>query len=86
MYGGARSLEEEAGESRSTYHECSSEAAQMDLRFAALRDQYYTNESIRLQLDISNGEDDESIAKLVVHIPEINLRRLFWGSLNLPMR
>jgi trafficking protein particle complex subunit 11 len=40
----------------------------MDLRFTALQDQYYTNESIRLQLDISNGEDDESIAKLVVHI------------------
>jgi trafficking protein particle complex subunit 11 len=40
----------------------------MDLRFAALQDQYYTNEFIKLQLDISNGEDDESIAKLVVHI------------------
>ena len=40
----------------------------MDLRFAALQDQYYTNESIKLQLDISNGEDDESVAKLVVHI------------------
>ena len=40
----------------------------MDLRFAALQDQYYTNEFIRLQLDINNGEDDESIAKLVVHI------------------
>jgi hypothetical protein len=40
----------------------------MDLRFAALQDQYYTNESIRLQLDISNGEDDESVAKLVVQV------------------
>jgi hypothetical protein len=40
----------------------------MDLRFAALQDQYYTNEPIKLQLDISNGEDDESIAKLVVQI------------------
>jgi trafficking protein particle complex subunit 11 len=40
----------------------------MDLHFIALQDQYYTNESIRLQLDISNGEDDESIAKLIVQI------------------
>lgn len=40
----------------------------MDLRFAELQDQYYTNESIKLQLDISNGEDDESVAKLVVQI------------------
>jgi hypothetical protein len=40
----------------------------MDQRFAALQDQYYTNEPIRLQLDISNGEDEESVAKLVVQI------------------
>ncbi len=40
----------------------------MDLRFAALQDQYYTNEAMKLQLAISNGEDEESVAKLVVQI------------------
>jgi hypothetical protein len=40
----------------------------MDVRFVGLQDQYYTNEPIKLQLEIWNGEDEDTFAKLRVHI------------------
>ncbi|KAI9742503.1 MAG: hypothetical protein M1818_004037 [Claussenomyces sp. TS43310] len=40
----------------------------MDVRFMELQDQYYTNEDIGLQLEITNGEDEDSIARLNVHV------------------
>jgi hypothetical protein len=40
----------------------------MELRFVDLQEQYYTNESITLQLEIMNAEDVDSIANLEVHL------------------
>lgn len=40
----------------------------MDMRFVAMHEEYYTDEPITLQLDITNNEDDESIAKLIVNV------------------
>ncbi|KFY12053.1 hypothetical protein V492_04118 [Pseudogymnoascus sp. VKM F-4246] len=40
----------------------------MEIKFQALKDQYYTNEPIDLNIDIFNGEDEESLASLEVTI------------------
>ncbi|OBT83414.1 hypothetical protein VE02_07694 [Pseudogymnoascus sp. 03VT05] len=40
----------------------------MEIKFQALKDQYYTNEPIDLNVDIFNGEDEESLATLEVTI------------------
>ncbi|OBT69351.1 hypothetical protein VE03_01068 [Pseudogymnoascus sp. 23342-1-I1] len=40
----------------------------MEIKFQALKDQYYTNEPIDLNVDIFNGEDEESLASLEVTI------------------
>ena len=40
----------------------------MELRFIRLQEQYYTNEQIKLQLEVINGEDFDSIANLEVHL------------------
>ena len=40
----------------------------MELRFIGLHEQYYTNEQIKLQLEIINGEDVDSIANLEVQL------------------
>jgi hypothetical protein len=40
----------------------------MDIRFLSLKEQYYTDETISLELDIFNGEDEESIANLEIEI------------------
>jgi hypothetical protein len=40
----------------------------MELRFIGLQEQYYTNENIKLQLEVINGEDADSIANLEVHL------------------
>jgi hypothetical protein len=40
----------------------------MELRFIRLQQQYYTNEQIKLQLEVINGEDVDSIANLEVHL------------------
>jgi trafficking protein particle complex subunit 11 len=40
----------------------------MDMRFIAMQEEYYTDEPITLQLEITNGEDDGSIAKLIVNV------------------
>lgn len=40
----------------------------MDIRFLSLKDQYYTDETISLELEIFNGEDEESITDLEVDI------------------
>lgn len=40
----------------------------MDVTFVELHDQYYTSEAINLQLEISNGEDEECVGKLHVYV------------------
>ena len=40
----------------------------MELRFIGLREQYYTNENINLALEVTNGEEADSIANLEVHL------------------
>ena len=40
----------------------------MELRFVGLQEQYYTNESIRIVLEVINGEDADSIANLKIHL------------------
>lgn len=40
----------------------------MELRFIGLQEQYYTNEHIKLQLEVINGEDEDSVANLEVHL------------------
>ena len=40
----------------------------MELRFIELEEQYYTNEHIKLQLEVVNGEDEDSVANLEVHL------------------
>ncbi|KFX91527.1 hypothetical protein V490_05858 [Pseudogymnoascus sp. VKM F-3557] len=40
----------------------------MEIKFQALKEQYYTNEPIDLNVDIFNGEDEESLASLEVTI------------------
>lgn len=51
----------------------------MELKFVGQKEQYYTNEHITLQVEITNGEDEDSIAKLQVQLlgegaPEISLK------------
>ncbi|RDW72025.1 hypothetical protein BP5796_08059 [Coleophoma crateriformis] len=40
----------------------------MQLRFVSLKEQYYTNESITLQVEILNGEEEDSIADIDLRI------------------
>lgn len=51
----------------------------MEIRFVEVQDQYYTDEAISLQMEITNGEDEDSVATLAVHIsgeqaPRLGLR------------
>jgi hypothetical protein len=40
----------------------------IELRFIGLQEQYYTNEKLKLQLEVINGEEVDSIANLEVHL------------------
>lgn len=40
----------------------------MDTHFPSLSEQYYTDETIKIELDIFNGEDEDTIAELEVEI------------------
>jgi hypothetical protein len=44
----------------------------MDIRFKELQSQYYTDETIDINMDIFNGEDEESVATLSVEIESSN--------------
>lgn len=51
----------------------------MDVRFVELHDQYYTNEAIKLQLEVLNGEEEGSTGSLHVYVnndhgPQIHLK------------
>lgn len=57
----------------------------MELRFIELQEQYYTNENIKLQLEVINGEDVDSIAGLEVHLlgedaPLLTLKLAVFGK------
>jgi trafficking protein particle complex subunit 11 len=40
----------------------------MDINLGKHREQYYSNESIDLELELANAEDDDAVAKLDIHV------------------